>query len=220
MYVCVCVCVCVYTYICVYICMCVYIYIYQRRQWHPTPVFLPEKSHGWRSLEGCSPWGRGGLDTTERLHFHFSHSCIGKGNGNPLQGSCLEDPRDGGAWWAAIYGVTQSWTRLKWLSNIYICSFCVGLWSPFLKLEIWTLILVKVWKQSWVLALGIERINILLKMYCLELKVFEQIMLSLQMRMQECCKGCPMRFRVFNHLHLPTYPHSNPLGTTLFQTVA
>ena len=47
------------------------------------------------------------------LHFHFSLSCIGEGNGNPLQCSCLENPRDGGAWWAAVYGVAQSWTRLK-----------------------------------------------------------------------------------------------------------
>ena len=54
---------------------------------------------------------------TERLHFHFSLSCIGGGNGNPLQCSCLENPRDGGAWWAAIYGVTQSQTWLKWLSS-------------------------------------------------------------------------------------------------------
>ena len=87
-----------------------------RRQWHPTPVLLPGKSHGWRSLVGCSPWGRWGLDTTEQLHSHFWLSCIGEGNGNPLQCSCLENPRDGGAWWAAIYGVTQSWTQLKWLS--------------------------------------------------------------------------------------------------------
>ena len=57
------------------------------------------------------------IDTTERLHFHFSLSCIGEGNGNPLQCSCLENPRDGGAWWAAVYGVTQSRTQLKWLSN-------------------------------------------------------------------------------------------------------
>ena len=89
----------------------------RRRQWHPTPVLLPGKSHGWRSLEGCSPWGRWGSDTTERLHFHFSLSCIGEGNGNPLQCSCLENPRDGEAWWAAVYGVAQSRTRLKWLSN-------------------------------------------------------------------------------------------------------
>ena len=80
----------------------------QRRQWHPTPVLLPGKSHGWRSLEGCSPWGHGGLDTTEQLHFHFSLSCIGEGNGNPLQCSCLENPRDRGAWWAAVYGVSRT----------------------------------------------------------------------------------------------------------------
>ena len=57
------------------------------------------------------------MDTTERLNFHFSLSCIGEGNGNPLQYSCLENPRDGGAWWAAIYGVAQSRTRLKRLSS-------------------------------------------------------------------------------------------------------
>ena len=89
----------------------------RRRQWHPTPVLLPGKSHGRRGLEGCSPWGRWGSDTTEQLHFHFSVSCIGEGNGNPLQCSCLENPRDGGAWWPAIYGVAQSRTRLKWLSS-------------------------------------------------------------------------------------------------------
>ena len=85
--------------------------------WHPTPVLLPGKSHGRRSLVGCSPWGRQESDTTERLHFHFSLSCIGEGNGNPLQCSCLENLRDGGAWWAAIYGVAQSQTRLKPLSS-------------------------------------------------------------------------------------------------------
>ena len=68
-----------------------------RRQWHPTPVLLPGKSHGPRSLVGCSPWGCEELDTTEQLHFHFSLSCIGGGNGNPLQCSCLENPRDRGA---------------------------------------------------------------------------------------------------------------------------
>ena len=98
----------------------------RRRRRHPTPVLLPGKSHGQRSLVGCSPWGREGSDKsqTERLPFHFSLSCIGEGNGNPLQSSCLENPRDGGAWWAAIYGVTQSRTRLKQLSissNLYIC---------------------------------------------------------------------------------------------------
>ena len=79
-----------------------------RRQWHPTPVLFPWKSHGWRSLVGCSPWGREVSAMTERLHFHFSLWCIGEGNGNPLQCSCLENPRD---------GVAQSRTRLKWLSS-------------------------------------------------------------------------------------------------------
>ena len=54
---------------------------------------------------------------TEWLHFHFSLSCFGEGNGNPLQCSCLENPRDRGAWWAAVYGVTQSWTQLERLSS-------------------------------------------------------------------------------------------------------
>ena len=89
----------------------------RRRQWHPTPALLPGKSHGRRSLVGCSPWGREESDTTGRLHFHFSLSCIGEGNGNPLQCSCLENPRNGGAWWAAVYGVAQSRTRLKRLSS-------------------------------------------------------------------------------------------------------
>jgi len=96
-----------------------------RRQWHPTPVLLPGKSHGRRSLVGCSPWGRKESDMTERLHFHFSLSCIGEENGNPLKCSCLENPRDRGAWWAAISGVTQSWTRLKRLissSSRYLAS--------------------------------------------------------------------------------------------------
>ena len=81
---------------------------YQRRQWHPTPVLLPGKSHGRKSLVGRSPWGREESDMTERLQFHFSLLCIGEGNGKPLQGSCLENPRD---------GVAQSQTWLKWLSS-------------------------------------------------------------------------------------------------------
>ena len=90
---------------------------WQRRQWHPNPVFLPGNSHGRGSLVGCSPWGHEELDTTEQLHFHFSLSWIREGNGNPLQCSCLENPRDRGAWWAAVYGVTQSRTRLKQISS-------------------------------------------------------------------------------------------------------
>ena len=89
----------------------------ERRQWHPTPELLPGKSQGRRSLVGCSSWGREESDTTERLHFHFSLSCIGEGNGNPLQCSCLENPMDGGAWWAAIYEVAQSRTQLTRLSS-------------------------------------------------------------------------------------------------------
>ena len=119
-----------------------------RRKWQPTPVFLPGESQGRGSLVGCLLWGRTELDTTERLHFHFSLSCIGEGNGNPLQCSYLESPRDGVVWWAAIYGVTQSQTRLKLLSMQYCssqhhillpspvtsttgCCFCFGSISSF-----------------------------------------------------------------------------------------
>ena len=107
------------------VCIC---YIW-RRQWHPTPVLLAGKSHGWRSLVGCSPWRREESDMTERLHFYFSLSCIGEGNGDPLQCSCLENPKDGGAWWAAVYGVAQSQTWLKRLSSsrsiCYITKVCL-----------------------------------------------------------------------------------------------
>ena len=101
---------------------------FRRRQWHPTPVLLPRKSHGWRSLVACSPWGHEESDMNEQLHFHFSPSCIGEGNGNPLQCSCLENPRDRGAWWAAVYGVAQGWKWLKRLSSsssiVYFCYLC------------------------------------------------------------------------------------------------
>ena len=98
-------------------------FMHWRRKWQPTPVFLPGESHGQRSLVGCSPWGRQESDTTEQLH--FSLACIGEGNGNPLQCSCSENPRDGGAWW-----VTQSWTRLKWLSS---SSILCEIWRTPLK---------------------------------------------------------------------------------------
>ena len=105
----------------------------RRRQWHPTPALLPGRSHGWRSLEGCSPWGRWGLDMTERLQFYFSLSlsCIGEGSGNPLQCYCVENPRDRGAWWAAIYGVAQSWTWLKWLSSSSSSTSFSPVWKRF-----------------------------------------------------------------------------------------
>ena len=83
------------------------------------PAMTPHSSTPARKILWTEEPGRlqsmGSLesDTTERLHFHFSLSCIGEGNGNPLQYSCLENPGDGGAWWAAVYGVTQSRTRLK-----------------------------------------------------------------------------------------------------------
>ena len=101
--------------------------VHSSLHWFTSPSRKPEKnlpislntskSHGRRSLVCCSPWGREESDTTERLHFHFSLSCIGEGNGNPLQCSCLENPRDGGAWWAAVYEVAQSRTQQKRLSN-------------------------------------------------------------------------------------------------------
>ena len=100
----------------------------QRRQWHLTPVLLPGKSHGRRSLVGCGPWGRYESGTTERLHFHFSLSCIGEGNGSPLQCSCLENPRDGGALWASVCGVAQSQTWLKRL-NSSSSSVALVIWN-------------------------------------------------------------------------------------------
>ena len=104
--------------------------MYWRRKWQPTPVFLPGDSYGQRRLAGYSPWGHEQLGMTEHLHFHFSLSCIGEGNGNPLQYSCLEIPRDRRAWWAAVYGVTQSWTRLKRLSRSSSSSRCEGTLHP------------------------------------------------------------------------------------------
>ena len=68
----------------------------RRRWWHPTPVLLPRKSHGQRSLVCCSPWGREESDTNEQVPFHVSLSCIGEENGNPLQCSCIENPREPG----------------------------------------------------------------------------------------------------------------------------
>ena len=83
--------------------------VIRRRQWQPTPVLLPGKSHGRRSLVGCSPWGREELDSTEGLHFHFSLSCTGEENGNPLQYCCLENPRDSGSLVGCrLWGRTES----------------------------------------------------------------------------------------------------------------
>ena len=86
-----------------------------RRKWHPTPVLLPGESHGRRSLVGCSPWGRKESDKTEWLHFHFSLSCIGEGNGKPLLPG--ESQGRGSLVGCRLKGVAQSWTRLKRLSS-------------------------------------------------------------------------------------------------------
>ena len=90
-------------------------FMHWRRKWQPTPVLLPAESHGQRSLVGCSPWGCWESDTTERLHFHFSLLCTGEGNGNPLQCSCLENPRDGGVGGLpsmGSHGVGHDWGNL------------------------------------------------------------------------------------------------------------
>ena len=89
---------------------------------------------------------------TERLHFHFSLSCIGEGNGNPLQCSCLENPRDRGAWWAAVYGVAQSRTWLKWLSSSSSNLFtAVELGRSQDRFQVWhfelSLVRQKFWKE-------------------------------------------------------------------------
>ena len=149
----------------------------RRRQRHSTPVLLPGKSHGQRSLVGCSPWGLKELDMTERLHFHFSLSCIGEGNGNPLQCSCLENPRDEepgglqsmgslrvghdwatslslftcprdrGAWWAPIYGVAQ---RHDWSDFVAAAVGCLVL-VILVKLSLsQRKICLQEWKQIWV----------------------------------------------------------------------
>ena len=109
-----------------------------RRQWHPTPVLLPGKSHGWRSLVGCSPWGRErvGHDWATSLSlFTFMHW---RRKWQSLQCSCLENPRDGGAWWVAIYGVAQSQTRLKWLSSSSIHINMVIKWTESMATSLWT----------------------------------------------------------------------------------
>ena len=111
----------------------VFTFMHWRRQWQHTPVFLPGESQGRGSLLGCCLWGCTESDTTERLRFHFSLSRIGEGNGHPLPCSCLENPRDGGAWWAAVYGVAQSLTRLKRLSSNSSSSSSVAVLFPVFK---------------------------------------------------------------------------------------
>ena len=118
----------------------------QRRQRHPTPVLLPGKSHGWRSPVGCSLWGHYESDRTERLHFHFSLSCIGEGNGNPLQYSCLENPRDGGSLvgchlWARRVGHNWSDLAAAASNKIYLnTSFPLQCFSESSKIIIYLFI--------------------------------------------------------------------------------
>ena len=128
-------------------------------RWHPTPVLLLGETHGWRSLVGCSPWGREKSDTTEWLHLHFSLSCIGEGNGNPLQCSCLENPRDGRARWAAVYGVAQSRTRLKRLSSSSRKVKKLGKWVPYKltknflkKSSFWSVFSYSETQQQWTIS--------------------------------------------------------------------
>ena len=119
----------------------------RRRHWHPTPVLLPGKSHGWRSLVGYSPWGHEESDTTEWLLFHFSLSCTGGGNGNPFQCSCLKNPRDGGAWWPAVHGVAQSRKRLKQLSSSKLLqnkSVCLSQGPPCLSHHNYSITAIKI----------------------------------------------------------------------------
>ena len=95
-------------------------FMHWRRKWQPTPVLSPGESPGRGSLAGCRLWARTEPDMTERLHFHFPLSCTGEGNGSPLQCSCLESPRGGGAWRAAVHGVAQSRTRLSDLAVVVV----------------------------------------------------------------------------------------------------
>ena len=104
---------------------------------HPTPVLLSGKSHGWRSLVGCSPWGREESDMTEWLHFDFSLSCTGEGNGNPLQCSCLGNLMDRGACWAMVHGVAKSWTQLNNWARMHISPSTVRpIFIPFLQYRV------------------------------------------------------------------------------------
>ena len=127
-------------------------FMHWRRKWQPTPVLLPGKSHGWRSLEES--------DTTERLPFHFSLSCIGEGNGNPLQCCCLENPRDGGAWWAAVYGVAQSRTRLKRLAAAAAVSQHVSTACFFLLLNSIPLCCIDIFCLFTVLSIHLQSIHL------------------------------------------------------------
>ena len=122
-----------------YVFLTVFAHTYWRRQWHPTPVLLPGKSHGWRSLVGCSPWGREESDTTERLPFHFSLFTFlhWRRKWQPTPVFLPGESQRRGSLVAAVYGVTQSRTRQKWLSSsssmivlLLVGQSCLTLCNP------------------------------------------------------------------------------------------
>ena len=138
-----------------------------RGQWQPTPVLLPGKFHGRRSLVGCSPWGHKGSDMTERLHFHFSLYFIGEGNGNPLQCSWLENPRDGGAYrllsmgshrvrhdWSNLAAAAAAMTYNRLWKRIYlhicVCTYVfISHFAAHLKYCKSTILQLKNFKREW-----------------------------------------------------------------------
>ena len=132
-----------------------------RRKWQPTPVALPGKSYGWRSLAGYSPWGHKESDTTGRLPFPFPYDYIvvysGEGNGTPFQYSCLENPMDGGTWLATVHGVTKSRARLS--------NFPFTFHFHALEKEMATHSSVLAWRISWtaepggLLSMGSHRVG-------------------------------------------------------------
>ena len=109
--------------------------IYRRRQWHPTPVLLPGKSYGQRSLVSCSPWGRKEQDTTERLHFHFSLSCVGEENGNPLVFLPGESQGRGSLVGCRLWGRTESDTTEATQQQHNLYSILFQNWGPKCKPE-------------------------------------------------------------------------------------
>ena len=127
---------------------------------------------------GCRPWGREESDTMERLPFHFSLSCIGEGNSNPLQCSCLESPRDGGAWWAAVSGVAQSRTRLTQLSSSSSSTILLSKINinSLLKCPVYSLLSARWVSQYLFKYLVIHRLNVV---YCFNLCLWFLVKLSI-----------------------------------------
>ena len=130
----------------------------RRRQWHPTPVLLPGKSHGRRGLVGCSPWVPRSQTRLSDFTFTFHFHALEKEMATHSSILALENPRDGGAWWAAVYGVAWSRTRLKWLSSSSSSSnFVQGCVIVCHKLSIlvnWIFTALCIFPISWFLPLG------------------------------------------------------------------